>query len=60
MSFISSPGRSPLELKPWRSFCRPSGVNCFLQTTSDEEPLGQFQPNLVGNRIGDVDSDLFK
>jgi len=31
---------------------RPSGVNFFLQTTSSQEPLGQFQPNLAGNMLG--------
>jgi len=31
----------------------PSGVNFFLYTTSSQEPLGQFQPNLAGNMLGD-------
>jgi len=34
------------------SVVRPSGINFFLQTTSSQEPLGQFQPNLVGNMLG--------
>jgi len=33
------------------SVIRPSGVNFFLWTTS-QEPQGQFQPNLVGNMLG--------
>jgi len=31
----------------------------FPLMTSSQEPLGQFHPNLVGNMLGDVDSDLF-
>jgi len=33
------------------SSVRPSGVNFFLQTNSSQEPLSQFQPNLVGNML---------
>jgi len=29
--------------------CRLSSVNFFLKVTSSQEPLGQFQPHLVGN-----------
>jgi len=35
-----------------RPSVRPSGVNFFLLTTSSQEPLGQFQPNLAGNMLG--------
>jgi len=38
---------------------RPS-VNFILLTTSSQEPLVQFPPNLVGNMIGVGDPDLFK
>jgi len=32
----------------------------MLKKSSSQESLGQFQPNLVGNMLGDGDSDLFK
>jgi len=47
-------------MKAYAMAQRPSAVNIFLYMTSSQEPLGQFQPNLVGNVIGDGDSDLFK
>jgi len=35
------------------SSVRPSGVNFFLKTTSSQEPLGKFQPNLAENLLGE-------
>jgi len=32
----------------------------MLKKYSSQEPRGQFQPNFVGNMLGDGDSDLFQ
>jgi len=32
----------------------------MLKTSSSHEPIGQFQPNLIGNMLGGGELDVFK